>query len=437
MKRESLVYCALVLILTLLVFELFLYSFGASGNTLFGFYPFFNVERIDHYIDLQVVTLNGYGCSFPVESIYEKSCYFNPTNIPQFFIQIARLLHVSGQDTRAVGFALGSTTIGLLFLMYTYSLKRVQSIFAVVLVVGGFPFRLALERGNIDLVVLSLLLISSFFLSLSNSSRTIKATLCVAVSSLCVLTAVFGKVYPVLVLPVIALVIAATQHFSSREKLFLTSLVTSLLIGSVLSLLPDLSHMTGSSYRELSGGLGYGLMTSPDKNLGEFFTILIKSVICGFVVIFSVLDKHDFFSVRDSAKELTVLFQSSHRNRLIAIAFLFGASLFLGTYFVFVNGIYRLSVSLSLLAPWLIYFLSSKYKSLITCSQGGLCLMFTFWAITIVGYRPYLDGVNLQHLTQIFVDFCLYPLSSGYLISTLIIFVISLKREGYLLSSSH
>ena len=435
MKRESFVYFALVLILAVFLVELGLYSFGASGNTLFGFYPFFNVGRIDHYIDLQVVTLNGYGCNFPVESIYQKSCYFNPTNIPRLFIQIARILHIGGHNTKVVGFAMGSISIALLFLAYTYCLKRVQAIFAAVLVVSGFPFRLALERGNIDLVVLSLLLVSSFFLSLSNSSKTIKSILCVAISSLCVLTAVFGKVYPVLVLPAIALVIAAAQHFSRREKVLLTSLVSGLLIGSVLSLLPDLSHMTGSSYRELAGGLGYGLMTSPDKNLGEFFTFLIKFVIGGFVVIFSVLDKDDFFSVRDSAKELTILLQSSHRDRLIAIAFLFGASLFLGTYFVFVNGIYRLSVSISLLVPWFVYFLSAKYKNLINCSQGGLCLILTFWATTIVGYRPYLDGVNVQHLTQLFVEFCLYPLASGYLISVLTVFVVSLKREGYLWSS--
>ena len=194
MKRESFFYFALVLILAVFFVELGLYSFVASGNTLFGFYPFFNVGRIDHYIDLQVVTLNGYGCNFPVESIYQKSCYFNPTNIPRLFIQIARILHIGGQNTKVVGFFMGSVSIGLLFLTYTYCLKRVQAIFAAVLVVGGFPFRLALERGNIDLVVLSLLLVSSFFLSFSNSSKTIKSILCVAISSLCVLTAVFGKV---------------------------------------------------------------------------------------------------------------------------------------------------------------------------------------------------------------------------------------------------
>ena len=433
MKTGNAVYFVLVFVLAIFVVELALYAFAAKDIALFGIHPFFNTGRIDHFIDLQVVTLNGYGCNFLVESIYEKSCYFNPTNIPRLFIQIARFLQLGSQSTRSVGFVVGSISVALLFLTYTYSLKRVQSILAAVFVVGGFPYRLALERGNVDLVVLSLLLASVFFLSLSNSKQSLKSIPCAVVSILCAAIAVLGKVYPVLVAPVIILVIMAEYYFSRIEKIFLVSFVSALLIGSLVSLLPDLSHMAESSYRELAGGLGYGLMTSPDKNLGEFLTVLIKIVILGFVAIFGVFDKYDFFFARESAKEISVLFYSYPSNRLIAIAFLFGTSLFLGTYFIFVNGIYRLSVSLSLLAPWLVYCLFTKYKDLVTSSQGGLCLILSFLAIAIVGYRPYADGANLQHLTQMFVEFLLYPLASGYLISVLIVFGIRLTRNGCLL----
>lgn len=429
MKRSDLICFALVFVLAICVAELALYSFAAQDFSPFGLHPFFNVGRIDHFIDLQVVTLNGYGCDSSIELIYDKSCYSIPTNIPRFFIQAARLLHVGSQNTRAVGFIVGSASVGLLVSIYTYSLKKMQAFCAAVIVIIGFPYRLALERGNIDLIVLSLLLGAVFFLSKTDSKHNIKSILNVFMSVLFVAAAVLGKVYPVLVLPVIVLVILAAHCLSSLEKIFLVSFASALLIGSVVSVLPDLPHMTGSSYRELAGGMGYGLMTSPDRYLGGFFTVLFKFVIAAFVAVFAIFDSHDFFAVRGSAKELVTLFRSSPRHRLIAIAFLFGASLFLGTYLVFVNGIYRLSVPLSLLAPWFIYWLFTSYKDLISYSQGGFCLMLSFLAIEIVGYRPYLDGSNLQHLTQIFVEFCLYPLASGYLMSVLIAFIVVLTRK--------
>jgi len=389
MKRRTFAYFALVFVLVVFVAELALYSFAPKHIGLLEIYPFFNTGSIDYFVDLQVVTLNGYGCGFPVESIYEASCYFNPTNIPRLFIHIARFLHIGAQNTRAVGFGVGSVSIGLLFLVYRYSLSRVQAIFAAVLVVGGFPYRLALERGNVDLVVLSLLLLSAFFLSLPSSKQRLQSILCACTSIACAAISVLGKVYPVLIFPVIVLVIMASHSFSRIVKIILVSLATALLIGSLVSLLPDLSHMTGSSYRELAGGLGYGLMTSPDKNVGELFTVLIKVFIVGFVVIFAVLDDDDFFGSRDSAKELMFLFRSSPRQRLISIAFFFGSLLFLGTYLVFVNGIYRLSVSFSLLAPWLVYWAFTRSKKIMSLSQGGLCLILSFLAISIVGYRPY------------------------------------------------
>jgi hypothetical protein len=66
--------------------ELAFYAFK-SHSLNFIFEPALsNVGRVDYFIDLQVVTLNGASCQVPLAMIYEKSCYFNQTNIPRLFI---------------------------------------------------------------------------------------------------------------------------------------------------------------------------------------------------------------------------------------------------------------------------------------------------------------------------------------------------------------
>ena len=180
MKIDKLFYFIPALILTAYIAELAFYSFGPDGLNLFGIQPYFNIDRANHFIDLQVVTLNGHSCGLPMASIYKSSCYFNPTNLPRLFIHIARLLRIGEDSTRATGFALGSISVGLLLFTYQRSLPKLQALITAVLVVGCFPYRLAMERGNIDLVILILLLACAFFLSLGNSKSKVHSLIAYA-----------------------------------------------------------------------------------------------------------------------------------------------------------------------------------------------------------------------------------------------------------------
>ena len=189
--------------------------------------------------------------------------------------------------------------------------------------------------------------------------------------------------------------------------------------------------MTSSSYREVAGGLGYGLLTSPDNDLSVNFIVISKLAIMATVASSALLDKSDFWGSRSSAKDLhCLLLSTSPGQKIISITFLLGSSILVGTYFVFVNGIYRLSVSLALMATWITHSLSAeKIKGRKKRAIGNFLPTLSLLFIAYSGYRPYATDSNLQHLTQLFIEFFMYPLAIGWLISVLHIMLYSLVQN--------
>ena len=427
MKKTTLLIFLLALPLSIYLIELGLYAFAPTGISFMGLYPFFNVERIDHFIDLQVLTLNGIDCVYPIESIYEKSCYFNPTNIPKLFIHFARLLHIGSSSTNVAGFLLGTTSICLLLFVYRYCLSFALGLAGASVVIGTFPFRLALERGNIDLLILDIMIVSALFLALIDKrSANLEKKLLILASTLMVGVAFLGKIYPVVSLLAIYLYIYSSSYFPIKVKNYIV--VISVAIFSVLglSLLPDLQHMTSSSYREISGGLGYGLVTSPDPSLDTNVIILSKLTIILSSAILFYSEPSDFFGTRLSGESLQYLMRSpTIKSRLIATMYLYGLSIFVGTYFVFVNGVYRLSVPLVLMSPWIIHTLISNYSRVKQEAHGALFILITTILVSYSGYRPYPINSNLQHLTQMLLEFGLYPLIIGFILSIVPVFLSS------------
>ena len=144
----------------LAIAELIFYAFkDRSTNFILG--PAFNnVGRIDHFTDLQVVTLNGASCPMPLGTIYEKGCYFNQTNIPRLFIGFARFLGIGKEHTLWLGVAIGAFAIAAVLLAYALCLQQWRLVMATACGLSLYPFRLALERGNIDLIILIILVFS-------------------------------------------------------------------------------------------------------------------------------------------------------------------------------------------------------------------------------------------------------------------------------------
>jgi len=126
--------------------ELIFYAFKDRSTSFILGPAFSNVGRIDHFIDLQVVTLNGASCSRPLETIYEKGCYFNQTNIPRLFISLARFIGVGKEDTLWVGVAIGAVAISAVLLAYALCLRQWRLVMATACGLLLYPFRLALLR---------------------------------------------------------------------------------------------------------------------------------------------------------------------------------------------------------------------------------------------------------------------------------------------------
>jgi hypothetical protein len=146
--------------------ELAFYAFKShSLNFIFG-PALSNVGRVDHFIDLQVVTLNGASCQVPLAMIYEKSCYFNQTNIPRLFIFLARLAGLGKESTLYLGFGLGALAIAMVFLAYVLCLKNYRLAIGLAFALQLYPFRLAIERGTIDLIILILMLLAAILASI-------------------------------------------------------------------------------------------------------------------------------------------------------------------------------------------------------------------------------------------------------------------------------
>lgn len=431
MKFRECATLVLKLFLILLGLELFLYALTSVQFQILGIRPYFNIDRIDHFIDLQVVTLNGFGCDIPIRSIYQESCYFNPTNIPRLFIYFARTLYIGPHNTNLIGLVVGLISIISLYSLYRFSISSFHASLAAVVIVGGYPYRLALERGNIDIIVLCLIFGSCLLLSFANQkSREFNNILIIFSISLLTI-ATLGKVYPILTLFIFPLACLLLNQFSLKEIKYVTTLVLLLLIVSSSILVPDIFHMTNSSYKEFSGGLGYGLLTSPDPKLPKAIVLLIKCSVIGIISSISSCNRSDFFGSQYSSMQLASFFKShSPKYRLISIMFLFGSVIFIGTYFVFINGIYRLVVSISLMGLWFAFWASVRIKSLTSDWSGGGCfVIFAVFAMLIVGYRPYISESNLQHLTQQFVEYVFYPVVCAYLFSTLILILSHLAQS--------
>jgi len=145
--------------------ELFLYSVGSD-------FPYRDLPRApasDRFFDLRIWTFNGYGCDIPIEEIaLKKHCAIDSFmfNYPPYPLWLIRSLHIGRETHSLAGLFIGTISI-CLFASFVSSIlseatqKSVKTLISIAscICILSFPFRYALERGQIDLVVFSIVLV--------------------------------------------------------------------------------------------------------------------------------------------------------------------------------------------------------------------------------------------------------------------------------------
>ena len=395
--------------------ELAFYAFK-SRDTAFILGPAFStIGRIDHFTDLQVVTLNGASCPIPLGLIYDRGCYFNQTNIPRLFIGLARLLGLNKDSTIWAGFILGAMAIAAILWAYILYLNQWRLVLATGVALSLYPFRLALERGNIDLIILIILILAGV-LAAARPPTILNTSL---ITGLFVLGSM-GKLYPLLLTPL--LILNYKEVLRGRYSFLSVAIPLTIASTSFFVLLPDVHAMLRESYKDVAGGLSYGLATLVEPTLGGFGLLGLKLVIIALIAS-SSFSCIDVFGNQSLAADVSGSLASTKTSeRLGGILFIIGATLLVSTYLIFINGIYRISVPFILILPAIIHAIqissppeasAGKPASGHKDNAGILFLLLVLFSIGIAGYRPYATGSNLQHYTNLFLNLILIPTAVG------------------------
>jgi hypothetical protein len=125
------------------------------------------------------------------------------------------------------------------------------------------------------------------------------------------------------------------------------------------------------------------------------------------------------------------LVSAKSRERLAGILFVIGSTLLAGTCFIFINGIYRISVPFLLIFTAIIQVMrfspASSNKPVPNLSDpqsisGISFLLVSIVCIGLAGYRPCDAGFNLQHYTNQLLNLILIPSVIGAVGTALALF---------------
>jgi len=418
--------------------EIYAYSFLSPSPNKLNDWAYSDLQRFFHFADLQVITSNGTGCNEPISTIYEKSCYFHPwgVNVPTTLIRVLRWLGLGQSEHIGIGFWLGTCSILLIVAVFWVCLSPGLCFCSLLICLGSFPLRLALERGNIDLLILCLVLLMCIAYSKAALSRTKLTCTLLLLACICIYSfAGAAKVYPLAILPL--LLVALTNKQLVLDKLsryFLISLggLSALLVVSFLA--PDLPEMLKSSYADTSGGLGYGLQTFPGTTDNKLPLTIIRFLEISLLAYFilTVDELKTLTGVRTTQHVLCQQLSSLKiQGRVIASMYLLGSLLLVSTYLAFVNGIYRFLLPICLCMPVLssVMLTTAKSKWLnprhLMGFSGMLVMVLFFTVVGFYGYRPYLAGTNIQHLTSMFACWIVFPYLIAFLSSSCLVAIFS------------
>ena len=158
----------LILLCTLIKLIAELVQYASGSPEAFKDVPRAESDQI--FFDLRILLHNGSGCDISIPEISpERHCASDlyPFNYPTFGLWIVRLIGIGADSTSGFGVVLGLTTIALVTVFFLQRFKealpnKIAGFFifmCLILSLNSFAFRYALERGQVDLLILDLVLL--------------------------------------------------------------------------------------------------------------------------------------------------------------------------------------------------------------------------------------------------------------------------------------
>lgn len=275
-------------------------------------------------------------------------------NYPRIWQYIAESIHFSQSTTIYFGVMnISLFIVGFLLLVYKIKLSRLSSI---VLLLAFFSpaSALAMERGNIDMVMFFLLSLALFYIS-----RPI-------VFSGIILFASFLKIFPIFALSGLL-----REHKSLFLKVFLVS--TIMFFGYVLLTINDILLIKNGTPQ--SSNLSYGINVIPLAFEGTILKILTQIGSYVYVVFLIVFIA---YYLRKN-KSLSV----SRLSIEYIDAFRIGSAIYLMTFLLGTSWDYRL-IFLIFTIPQLILWTKSKIKIIkLSALLVITCILLTMWYLDI------------------------------------------------------
>ena len=377
---------ALSLLLTLLS----LVSYGLAGDSLPAFAGL--PQMSPGFADLRQLThAAGCGAAFAELLANTVNCdlWSRPFNYTEPSLHLVRVLGINTTNTPLIGLLLGVAAVALSVVFILQSVNgRARAYWLAAMFLGSFPFQLALERGNHDLLVLvGCLLIPALFLS---RSAWMTPVLAFAVTAL--------KLFPLVGLVPWSLL----QLRRPRSRW----LAAAILLGTGVGLAIQISDLPAimANTPKSDGGNGFGLLASYAGVLGTGAAgalTLLKLALMSLSAAFCErrLDQRGLAPTQDESLSSSLSQQ---------------AALLMGTMVVIVYVIsrswdYRLIFGLGVLPSWL----NSRPHD----SQAGL--PWLGMGLVFVGYEQYLRG-SLGSAAHLLADVVIQPLLIGVLVAWLL-----------------
>ena len=353
------------------------------------------------FADLRQLTHSA-GCSASAQALLANAAncdpFGRPFNYTPFSLAILRALHLTAASTPALGAILGASSLLLVSVFFlTATESKDRALVAAAICFMGFPFQLALERGNYDLVAFELCLaLCALSLRDDKAARSGAAACAFLVSAL--------KLFP-------AAGILLWSFASAHRGRRLVELFVPAALG-VISQAQYLPHILHNTPHPDGKSISFGLLAAYQERVGfaasallVCFKLLVGAA--AFVLARRQLNcvpaevRHDFFA----------------QNTLDALAFAAFGSLSVAVYFVGRSFDYRLLFLLGmipLLLNWLSRCDTRQRRTL------PLSLVVLIAAISFEQYTPDKIGKAIHLAT----DMMLQPLFFGASIAILVTLIL-------------
>lgn len=383
---------------SLLYTLLSLFSYSFAGGSLPSF---FRIPRMSPvFADLRQLSHSS-GCEASFADLVANAANCDPWKRPFNYtfpsLEAFRILGIDASNTELLGVVLGLFGLATALLFIFALVKgRIAKLLLSTAFMLSFPFQLAVERGNHDLLVFGMCLLVPLSMFFSWPKNLVWAN--VIISSFLSFSATALKIFPALGLVPWGLGIAV-RPMKKGLRLAALLLFFSSCIGIFIQL-GDLTQIMANTPKP-DGGTSFGLLASYQSRLGSTLGIIVtimKLVILGFTANLMLRRRFDMlFATADANPGLEA-------SRQAAIIFSFMTLL---AWLISRSWDYRLIISLGF-APYFLNVFASRPSSLSRAKLGLAASIVFLWFEQYIGGRL---GIASDVLIQ--------PVLMGFLVAFL------------------